>query len=394
MAAQAGAAGGGGDGAARLDEGLNETLLHGLEDDFLGGGDDDAPHAVGHLPALEDGGGGSQVADAAVGAGADDHLVDRQAGHLRHHLGVLGQVGHGHGGLQLVQVDDHLPGVHRVGVGLEGLAGAVHPAADVLHGLFVHGEDAILAAGLDGHVGDGEPVVHGQRGNSLPGKLQGLVQSAVHPDLPDQVEDHVLAGHHGLELALQGHLNGGGHLEPQKAGSHGGGHISGADAGGEGPQRSVGAGVGVGAHDDLTRGAQPLLRQEGVLHPHLAHIEEIGDLVLVGEVPSLQAQLGGLDVLTGGIVVQNNGDLVLVEDLGKARLLKLSDGHRSGDVVAQHHVHLGLNELAHLHMVQSGVLGQDFLCHRHSHTSITSSKQNGSVFGSSMADRLSKECNL
>ena len=368
VSAQAGAAGGGGDGAARLDEGLNEALLHGLEDDLLGGGDDDAPHAVGHLLALEHRGGSPQVADAAVGAGADDHLVDGQAGHLRHHLGVLGQVGHGHGGLQLVQVDDHLTGVHRVGVGLEGLAGAVHPAADVLHGLLVHGEDAVLAAGLDGHVGDGEPVVHGQGGHPLPGELQGLVQGAVHPDLPDQVEDHILAGHHGLELAFEGHLDGGGHLEPQKAGGHGGGHVGGADAGGEGPHRPVGAGVGVGPHDDLPGGAQALLGQEGVLHTHLAHVEEVGDLVLVGEVPGLQAQLGGFDVLAGGVVVQDNGDLVLVKHLGEARLLKLGDGHRGGDVVAQHHVHLGLDELAHLHVVQTGVLGQNLLGHCHSHS--------------------------
>src|SRR5699024_6469682 len=126
------------------------------------------------------------------------------------------------------------------------------------------------------------------------------------------------------------------HLEPQKAGGHGGGHVGGADAGGEGPHRPVGAGVGVGTHDDLTGGAQALLGQEGVLHAHLAHVEEVGDVVFVGEVPGLQAQLGGLDVLAGGVVVQDNGDLVLVKHLGEARLLKLGDGHRGGDSVAQH----------------------------------------------------------
>ena len=172
VAAQAGAAGGGGDGAAGLNEGLNEALFHGLEHDILGGRNHDAAHVVGYLLALHDGGGGAQVADAAVGAGADDHLVNGQTGHLRDHLGVLRQVRHGHGGLQLVQINDHFPGILRVGISLEGFAGAVHPAADVLHGLLVHGEDAVLAAGLDGHVGDGEAVVHGQGGNPLPGKLQ------------------------------------------------------------------------------------------------------------------------------------------------------------------------------------------------------------------------------
>ena len=104
---------------------------------------------------------------------------------------------------------------------------------------------------------------------------------------------------------------------------------------------------------------RPFSGRRACSHAHLAHVEEVGDAVLVGEGPGLQAQLGGLDVLAGGVVVQDDGDLVLVKDLGEARLLKLGDGHRGGDVVAQHHVHLGLDELAHLHVVQPGVLGQD-----------------------------------
>ena len=274
---------------------------------------------------------------------------------------------HGHGGLQLVQVDDHLADILRIGVGLEGLAGTVHTAADVLHGLLVHREDTVLAASLDGHVGDGEAVVHGERGNALPGKLQRLIEGAVHADLADQMENHVLAGYHGLELALQGDLNGGGHLEPQKAGGHGGGHVGGSDAGGEGAQSAVGAGVGVGAHDDLAGSAQALFGEQGVLHAHLAYIKEVGDVVLVGKVAGFQAQLGGLDVLARGVVVQDDGDLVLVKDLAEAGLLKLGDGHGGGNVIAQDHIYLGLDELANLHVVQPGVLGQDFLRHCHTH---------------------------
>ena len=91
-----------------------------------------------------------------------------------------------------------------------------------------------------------------------------------------------------------------------------------------------------------------------MLHPHLAHVEEVGNLVFVGELPGLLAQLGGLDVLAGGVVVQDDGNLVPVKDLSEARLLKLGDGHGGGDVVA-------------LHPVQPGVLGQYFLRHCHSH---------------------------
>ena len=66
-------------------------------------------------------------------------------------------------------------------------------------------------------------------------------------------------------------------------------------------------------------------------------------------------------------MVQDDGDLVLVKDLGEPRLVKFGDGHRSGDVVAQHQVQLGLNELAGLHGRKARVLGQDLLGHGHTH---------------------------
>ena len=125
--------------------------------------------------------------------------------------------------------------------------------------------------------------------------------------------------------------------------------------------------MGVGAHNDLAGGAQALLGQQGVLHAHMAHVEEVGDVVLVGKVPGLQAQLGGLDILAGGVVIQNDGDLIPIKHLGKTGLLKLGDGDGGGDVVAQHHIQLGLDELSGLHPVQPGGFGQDLLRHGHSH---------------------------
>lgn len=107
-----------------------------------------------------------------------------------------------------------------------------------------------------------------------------------------------------VTLMAEGTLN---HSRP---GGHARSHVGGADAGGEGTQRAVGAGMGVGPHDDLSRGGQPLLGDQGVLYAHLAHVVEMGDAVLMGKLPCLLAQLGRLDILAGGIVVQHNGDPV------------------------------------------------------------------------------------
>ena len=125
--------------------------------------------------------------------------------------------------------------------------------------------------------------------------------------------------------------------------------------------------MGIGADDNLSRGCQALFRHQGVFHAHLSHVVEVGDVEALGKSPGLSAELGRLDVLAGGIVVQNDGDLVLVKDLSQPCLVKLGDGHRRGDVIAQHQVQPGLNELARLDGVQARVLGQNLLGHGHSH---------------------------
>ena len=66
-------------------------------------------------------------------------------------------------------------------------------------------------------------------------------------------------------------------------------------------------------------------------------------------------------------MVQDNGDLVLVKDLSESRLVKLGNGYRSGDIVAQHQIQLSLNELSGLHGRKARMLCQDLLGHGHTH---------------------------
>ncbi len=56
-------------------EDLVQALVDGLETDAGGAGDDQHPQAVGDPPAAQDVGGGPQVLDAAVRAGADEDGV-------------------------------------------------------------------------------------------------------------------------------------------------------------------------------------------------------------------------------------------------------------------------------------------------------------------------------
>ena len=277
-------------------------------------------------------------------------------------------MGQGYSGLDGGKVDFDGLFVFRVGIGGIGGPGTVHPPGHVCHGLLVHGENAVLCACFNGHVGDGKAVVHRKGRNAGAGELHGLIECAVHTDHADDVQDHVLAGNPGLEFPGEMELDGGGHLEPGPSGRHTGAHIRGANARGERAQGTVSTGVGVCADATFACGNQALFRQQGMLDAHGAHVEEVGNVVLFRKGAGLEAQLCGVDVLTGGKMVQDDGNLVLVEDLGKAGVLKLRDGNGGGDVVAQHQVQLGLDELACGNRCFSGMGCQDFLGHGHSHS--------------------------
>ena len=70
-------------------------------------------------------------------------------------------MGEGDRRLDLAQVDLDGADIFGVGVSLVSGIGAVHAAVHILAGDVIHGEDAILGPGLDGHVGNAQTVVHG-----------------------------------------------------------------------------------------------------------------------------------------------------------------------------------------------------------------------------------------
>ncbi len=224
VAAQTGAAGGGGDDAARIDKGGSPAPQDALLINSHGGGDDDAAHALGDVLALEDVVGGFHVLQTAVGAAADDHLIDLDVLALAGNMGILGQVGVADGGLQCAEVDLDGLFVHGIGVSFVEHRRALAAACKISLGHLVHREDAVLGTGLNRHIADAQAVVHGKPCHARAGELHRLIQCAVHTDHADDMQNQILAGHPGVKLAKH-ELDGRGHLEPCHAGSHASGHI-------------------------------------------------------------------------------------------------------------------------------------------------------------------------
>ena len=282
-------------------------------------------------------------------------------------LGILRQMRASDGRLQGRQVNLDLLLVFRVCISLKHRDLTAYAPLDVCHRLFIDRENAVLCARLDRHVTDRKAVVHGQGGDALAHKLHRLIQCAVHADLADDVQDHVLAGHPWAEFALQHKFDCARHLEPRLARRHTGGEVGRANAGRERAQRAVSTGVAVRSDNELARRGQAFFGQQRVLNAHRTHVKKVDDIVLLGKFAALEALLSGFYVLIRCKMIHDERNFGVVEYLVKARLLHLADRNRAGDIVCKRQIHVCLDQLPCRHAVQSRMLCEDFLRHCHAH---------------------------
>ena len=88
---------------------------------------------------------------------------------------IFGQVRPGDRAVDLAEVNVDNALIFCVGIGLERCPGAVHAALNIGARHVVDGEDAVLAARLDGHVADRQAVIDREVLDALARKFNGLV---------------------------------------------------------------------------------------------------------------------------------------------------------------------------------------------------------------------------
>ena len=274
-------------------------------------------------------------------------------------------MGECHHALQLVEVVLQGPAVLRIRVCLDRSVLSPHEVLDVFFRLLVAGEDSGLSAGLDRHVGDGEPVGDGHVVHTLSAELERFVISTVYPDVADDLQHEVLSSHVFPEFAVEDDLDGLGNLEPQLAGGEHHSGLGGSDSGGKRIYSTVSAGVGVGADDEPAGSGETLLDHELVADSALSDLEVIGEVVLLHEIPHLLGLDGGCDVLVGNIVVRDE-DHPLLEHLPVADLVVFPECDGAGDVVDHHVVNIGDHDLSRFG-IGVRMRGQDLLCDCLSH---------------------------
>ena len=172
------------------------------------------------------------IFQAPVGAGTYHDLIDFDMMGFADRMGIFRQVRIRSNRNQFRQINLYDAFINCVRVCFHCCPRTSHPAFQESFRLFVHREDAVLTAGLNGHVADGETVGHIQFRYTGTGKLQALVTGAVYADHADEGQDQVFAFYIFGHFAGQFDFNSRGNLEPGSAAGHGAADIRLTHAGG------------------------------------------------------------------------------------------------------------------------------------------------------------------
>ena len=104
-----------------------------------------------------------------------------------------------------------------------------------------------------------------------------------------------------------------------------------------------------------------------MLDPDSADVIEMLYVVLSCKVARCDAQLSRLDILARSIVIESDDYFFFVKDLVKSGFFEDADGHRCGDIIAEHYVEFCLDQVTSVDFRKSGVSCEDLLCHCHAH---------------------------
>ena len=367
MTAETRTAGRCGNCTARLNEYLKQTFSHRTQIDLLRCGDDDGTNTLRNLSAAHELCSFLDVFVVAVGAGADNDLIDLDLVDLIGGMRIFGKVRECDGRLDRgkVDLDDFV--VYGIFISLVNDGSSVGALRDISESLFIYLENTVFRARFDRHVADRQTVGDGKRLCALAGEFHGTVKRTVHTDLTDDVKDDVLTRDMRTGSTRKNEFDSGGNLEPSLARCHTARHVAGADTRGECAERAVGAGVRVRADDDVTGNDETFFGKERMLYAHLSDVVEMYDFLFRAEITAHLALDRRLDILVGREMVHDHRYLFFIVNLGVAELVEFADRNGRGDVVAENTVERNEDQLARFYLIKSRVSRENFLCHCHTH---------------------------
>ena len=90
-------------------------------------------------------------------------------------------------------------------------------------------------------------------------------------------------------------------------------------------------------------------------------------IVRMREITHVFAVVRRLDILVRGKMIRHQRNLRIVENALLIEFLHPVDGNRARDIIGQHHIQIGHDQLSGFYVIESCRVSKNLLCHCHSH---------------------------
>ncbi len=129
--------------------------------------------------------------------------------------------------------------------------------------------------------------------------------------------------------------------------------------------------MAVRAYDQITRHDNSLFRKQRVFHSHFSGIVEMGKFLFFGKIPQNFCLHRRGNIFVRHKMIRNKYDSAFIKHCFRAAFIKLPDGNRCGDIISQSNIHLCIDQITRLHMIQACMSGKNFFRYGHSHIKIS-----------------------
>ena len=240
----------------------------------------------------------------------------------------------------------------------------------VCHSYIINREDTVLSTGFNCHVGNGKTIIHGQIFNAFACEFHRFIQSPIHTDHADDVQDHIFTAHPFGRFSDNIKFDSRWNFKPCFTGCHTGCHIRTSHTGRECTQGTICTGMRICSDNHIACYCQTFFREKCMLDTHFSDIKIISDIMFTGKFSYTLAVLCRLDIFVRDKVIHDQCHFIFIKYRIYCHLIHLMNCYRWGDIISQYQIQFCFDQLSCFYLLKTRCRCQNFLCHRHSHVSV------------------------
>ena len=174
-----------------LDKCLCQPLFNGLKINVLCRRDHDAADSFLYFASFQDLCCHTHVFNTAVCTGTDHNLINLHFSCLFHCLCIFRQVRERYGCLQFAKVNGNCLIIFSIIICFIDLVFFLGMFFHISNGFIIYREDTVFGTCLNGHIGNGETIIHRKTCHTISCKLKRFIKRTVYANLTNEMKDHI-----------------------------------------------------------------------------------------------------------------------------------------------------------------------------------------------------------